>query len=159
MTATTTTIRNAGLDEMVAILKEQQARKIDLVAPASSLRVKAGQLLLSGLDVLVEADGVTDPNGTYTPTEVFDEGISARLEIPRAYLRRLRDTRPDLYDANVNGLLAGRQVNRAGGVRDVVHPADPRSFLVRLFRGEESGAGSPGRCCPTGTPGWTTSTG
>jgi hypothetical protein len=141
MTIATTTIRNAGLEEMVAILKEQQARKIDLVAPAASLRVKAGQLVLSGLDALVEADGVTDPNGTYTPTEIFDEGISARLDVPRAYLRRLRDTRPDLYDANVNGLLAGRQVNRAGGIRDIVHPADPRSFLVRLFRGEVDTSG------------------
>lgn len=149
MTVTTTTIRNAGLDEMVAILKEQQARKIDLVAPASSLRVKGGQLVLSGLEALVEADGVTDPNGTYQPTEVFDEGISARLEIPRAYLRRLRQDRTDLYDDNVNGLLGGRKplmrVAASGSgeavvVREAV-PADPRTFLVRLFRGEETGQG------------------
>lgn len=138
----TTTIRNAGLDEMVAILKEQQARKLDLVAPGVRLRVRGGQLVLAGLEPLIEDDGVTDPNGVYTPTEIFDEGLAARLEIPRGYLRRLRETRLDLFDLNVNGLLRGKQVNRAGQpVPEIVHPADPRTFLVRLFRGEETGVG------------------
>jgi hypothetical protein len=151
MTTTTTTLRNAGLEEMTAILQQQQARKFDLVAPAGRLRVKHGQLALAGLDPLIEADGVTDPNGTYTPTEVFDEGVAARLEIPRAYLRRLREQRPDLYDANVNGWLAGRKPlmrypsdlhgdGEAVVLREGTAP-DPRSFLVRLFRGEQTGAG------------------
>jgi hypothetical protein len=102
--------------------------------------------VLAGLDPLIEADGVTDPNGTYTPTQVFDDGIAARLDIPRAYLRRLHEKRPDLYDANVNGWLHGRKAKvRAGSgdpvvVRDAV-PGDGRSFLVRCFRGDQGEGG------------------
>src|SRR2546427_2087379 len=146
MTQTSTAIRNAGLDEMVAILKEQQARKIDIVAPADTLRVRNGRLVLAGLDPLLEPDGITDPNGTYTPTEIFDEGMAKRLDIPLGYMRRLRGQRIDLYDANVNGWLRGRTVHRTNHeTREVekvtVAEPDPRSFLVRLFRGEDTGEG------------------
>ena len=141
MTTTATIIRNAGLEELAGILRQQQARKIDLVAPAASLRVKDGQLVLSGLDPVIEADGVTDPNGVYAPTEVFEEGLAARLEIPRAYLRRMRERRIDLYDANVNGWLAGKRRVKACGAPETIYPGDARSFLVRLFRGETDGRG------------------
>jgi hypothetical protein len=57
------------------------------------------------------------------PTEVCDQGIADKLGIPAAYLRRLREQRPELYDANVNGWLDG----------------DDRKFLIRCLRSEAGG--------------------
>lgn len=174
MTATIAPIRNAGFPEMLQVLQEQQARKIDVVVPAAKLAFVEGQLQLTGLEQIVEDDGVTDPNGLYLPTSKFDDSVAERLDIAPAYLRRLREgkivgtgkkaklspSRLDLYDANVNGLLHGRKEKRreltltevnAGEVgvgefsrykvlREAV-PADTRSFLVRLFRGDASSTG------------------
>jgi hypothetical protein len=56
--------------------------------------------------------------GTYIPTEVCDQGIADNLGIPAAYLRRLREHKPGLYDANVNAWLDG----------------DDRRFLLRCLR-------------------------
>jgi hypothetical protein len=78
-------------------------------------------------------DGVTSAAGIYRPTKVADEGISAKLGINLAYLRRLREQRPDLWDANVNGWLHGDDL--AG------YPADDRTFLVRLFQADGDGLG------------------
>ena len=65
--------------------------------------------------------------GTYAPTLVCDQGLADKLSIPTQYLRRLREQRPGLYDANVNAWLDG----------------DSRRFLVRCLRpatGEGPGA-------------------
>jgi hypothetical protein len=64
--------------------------------------------------------------GTYIPTEVCDQGLADKLGIPATYLRRTRQDRPDLYDANVNGWL----------------DSDPRKFLIRCLR--PSDGTSPG---------------
>jgi hypothetical protein len=56
---------------------------------------------------------------------VCDAGIAEKLGIPAAYLKKMRGSRPGLFDANVNGWLAG----------------DDRSFFVRCLRG---GDGEPG---------------
>ena len=72
-------------------------------------------------------DGVTMTSGAYTPTDVCDQGIADKLGIPAAYLRRMREHKPDLYDANVNGWLDG----------------DDRRFLLRCLRpGTGGGAGA-----------------
>jgi hypothetical protein len=62
-------------------------------------------------------------DGSYVPTDVCDQGIADKLGIPGAYLRKLREQKPELYDANVNGWLAG----------------DERKFLLRCLRGEDGG--------------------
>jgi hypothetical protein len=130
--------RNATLSDLRDTLLDQHARKLDVVAPAKKLRFRDGKLILSGLDPIIEAAGVTDVNGTYRPTEVFDEGISTKLGIPLAYVRRLRNERPDLYDANANGLLRGaNRLNSGTGQVETLAPADKRSFLVRAFRGDD----------------------
>src|SRR6266704_2093509 len=92
------TTRNATLPDMVAMLRHQRARRLDVVATAAA-----------------------------------DEGISAKLGINLAYLRRLREDRPDLWDANVNGWLHGNDL--AG------YPPDGRTFLVRLFQADGDGLG------------------
>ena len=111
------TARHATLQDLAAMLTEQQARKIDIVAPPSALRACDGMLMIAGTEPVLTADGVDLADGTYRPTAVFDEGISDKLGIHLAYLRKLRGQAIDLYDANVNGWL---------------DRADPsRRFLVR----------------------------
>jgi hypothetical protein len=120
--------RNATLGDMVAILRGQRPRRLDVVTPAAAICAHEGNLVISGTVQQLTANGVTSAAGTYRPTVVADEGISAKLGINLAYLRRLRGERPDLWDANVNGWLHGDQL--AG------YPPDDRKFLVRLFQAE-----------------------
>jgi hypothetical protein len=119
------TARNASIEDMVALLRGQQARKVDVVAPARAIRAEGGLILLDGTVPLLGEDGVTMIAGAYRPTEACDGGIAEKLGIPAAYLRRMRTTRPHLYDQNVNGWLAG----------------DDRSFFVRCLRGDDGGSG------------------
>lgn len=133
-----TIMRNATLTDLVEMLKDQHARKIDLVASASQLRIdSSGDLVVKGAPVIVDEDGVTDPNGVYRASDVFDEGLSAKLNIPRAYLRRMRDGAPDLLAANVNGWLQGRTVRRPGQDPEVIRPGMDKQFMVRMFRGDD----------------------
>ena len=110
--------RNVTLADLAAMLRNEQARKADIVAPAAAIRASGGQLIIDGTEPVLGADGVTMTTGTYTPTEVCDQGLADKLGIPAAYLRRLRVERPGLYDANVNGWLVG----------------DRRKFLIRCLR-------------------------
>lgn len=144
----TTTTRNADLSSLVAILQDQQARKLDVVAASTAFSAVNGQLSVRGTEAVLTEDGVTTADGLYLPTQVFDSGIAEKLNMPVSYVRRMRAERPDLYDANVNGWLHG--ADRVLGPRDadlnreVIRegvPADPRSFLLRLFRGDDGGTG------------------
>jgi hypothetical protein len=116
--------RNATLADLAALLRDQQARKVDIVAPASTIRARHGQLTIEGTEATLSAAGVTMKAGSYLPTGVCDQGLADKLGIPAQYLRRMREQRPALYDANVNGWLAG----------------DSRKFLVRCLR-PSAGAG------------------
>lgn len=117
-TPTNTQLRTADLPTLATALNDQRTRAVDVVMPAKSIRCEGGQFVLSGLPPQLDDDGVTEVNGTYTPTRVADEGIAAKLDIPSGYLRRMRDNAMDLYDVNVNGWLQ----------------RDPRTFLVRMLR-------------------------
>lgn len=143
MTVQTTT-RNASLQDLAALLQSQHARKVDVVAPAGTLRSHNGQIVVRGAEAQLTADGVTTVDGRYVPTSVFDGQLADRLDIPVKYLRHLRETRPDLLDVNVNGLLTGNGYGRdESGQFKIVNyaPADDRSFLFRGFRGDD---GTPG---------------
>src|ERR1035437_7337769 len=117
--------RNADLADLAALLRDQQARKADFVAPAAAIRAHSGQLVIDDSAPMIGPDGVTMTSGVYTPTDVCDQGIADKLAIPAAYLRRLREQKPGLYDANVNGWLAG----------------DDRKFLLRCLRSSGPGGG------------------
>lgn len=146
MTVQTTT-RNADLTGILTLLREQHARKVDVVAPATAIRSVDGVLTVKGTEPIITEDGVTAGDGAYVPTAVCDEGIASKLDVPVSYLKRLRETRPDLYDANVNGFLHGRRPlvrPSASGEPETVRPGvdpDPRSFLLRAFRGDDGGTG------------------
>lgn len=140
-----TALRNATLSDLAELLKDQQARKIDMVIPSTKLRSEGGVLVVEGADAQLDADGVTQVDGRYLPTRICDEGIAEKLGVPLSYVRKLRETRPDLYDVNVNGWLHGSRtiVDRIGTepVYETVADPDPRSFLLRAFRGDPGEVG------------------
>src|SRR5690606_28447616 len=90
---------------LVDLLRHQQAHKVDVVAHSRQIRAEGTRLRISTAPLLSER-GVTTTAGLYTPTSVCDHGLASKLGIPLPYLRRLREHKPDLYDANVNGWLA-----------------------------------------------------
>jgi hypothetical protein len=155
--------RNAELPDLVELLRKQHAQKLDVIAPATQFRGEEGLLRVSGAEQAITEDGVSTVDGLYRPTRVFDEGMADKLGIPLAYVRKLRAERPDLWDANVNGWLHGRQAavlnprRDAEGVyrwddgtvaergeqrfrREAV-PPDRRKFLLRLFSDPDGGPG------------------
>jgi hypothetical protein len=118
-------VRNATLADLAGLLRDQQARKVDVVAPAAAVRAASGRLVIDESAPVLGPEGVTMTSGAYTPTEVCDQGVADKLGIPAGYLRRLRECRPGLYDANVNGWLEG----------------DERRFLLRCLRPAGGGPG------------------
>lgn len=115
--------RNATINDLAEVLRDQHGRRVDVVTPSSAVRAVGGRLMVDGTEPILTEEGVTMTAGVYTPTAVCDEGIADKLKIPSAYLRRTRVEAPDLYDANVNGWL---------------HRYD-RRFLIRGLRGEDDG--------------------
>ncbi|KAA8880376.1 hypothetical protein F3087_41635 [Nocardia colli] len=121
-------VRHADFGDMVALLQQQQASKVDVVAPAASMRARDGMLELLDVPPVIDDNGVTDVAGLYLPTLAADSQIGTKLKIPAGYLRWLREEdRLDLYDTNVNGLLHGRLGP------DATPDPDDRLFLLRLF--------------------------
>jgi hypothetical protein len=123
------------------MLAEQHDRKIDVVAPPSALRARDGMLVVAGTEPVLTADGVDLADGCYRPTAVFDEGISDKLGIHLAYLRKLRAQAIDLYDANVNGWL---------------DRADPRGSFWSAATRLKAASAWPAPFCRTATSGSTT---
>jgi hypothetical protein len=125
-----TEARNASFTDLVTLLQEQNARKVDLVVPADKIDSLNGVFTVIGTETT--DDGVEEFIGSYRPTEVFDEGLADKLGIPPKFLKRLRAERTDLYDTTVNGLLHGCNVTWYP-----LAPADPRTFFVRAFHGDD----------------------
>lgn len=121
-------IRKVSLSDLIGTLRQQQARKFDVVVPATRLRAHAdGTMIVSGVEAQITENGVTTIDGLYRPTQQFIEGLSGKLQIPGAYLRRLHTERPDLFATLVEGHLHGEP----GG-----YDPDTRTFLFRGFTGE-----------------------
>jgi hypothetical protein len=116
--------RNATLADLSTMLQEQQTRKVDIVAPSTSIRSRGGLLRIRDVEPYIDEQGVTLASGWYQPTSIADEGLADKLQIPLSYMRRMRTYNVPLLDDNVNGWL--RQ--------------DPRTFLIRCFRGDEQGS-------------------
>lgn len=118
----TETLRRADLNDLATLLRSQHARAFDVVAGSKSFQFNDAALLLSGVDPIMDEDGVTNVNGIYVPTSVADEGLAEKLGIPISYLRKCRAEMPDLYAQNLNRWLI----------------EDDRRFLLRFLRGDDS---------------------
>lgn len=137
MTHTVDTLRKAELDQLVGLLRDQNARKVDVVAPASVLWTRDGVAYVNQPEPELTADGVTSVRGFYNPTRVFDETLAEKIGLPLSFLRKMRENGwTDLIDANVNGLLHGR-VRHPDNT--IVREADGRKFMLRLFTGGADG--------------------
>jgi hypothetical protein len=129
----TTSARHATLSDLSTLLNTQQDLKLDAVVPASDIVSHDGNIVIKGLSVFEEST-------TFRPTEIADAHIASKLDIPLGYIRTLREQRPDLYDANVNGWLGGYDWSPAWNNYQPV-PADSRSFLIRTFSNPDGGEG------------------
>ena len=127
------TLRNADLGTLVGELREQKDRQADLIVPSRDLWSHDGRVLVRAAgEPVITADGVTPTNLELTASTVFDDGVSAKLSLPRAYVRTLReDGRTDILDTMVNRTLHGNT--------DLGAPADDRKFLVRTFKAAKDG--------------------
>ena len=130
--------RSASLQDMAMLLREQHARKLDVVVSPQTVAARDGQIVVSGLEPILTDDGVVTPTKVYTPTDVFDQGVASKLRIPLAYLRRMRDERVWMYDENVNGWLRGKSsIRRSPETQNLetvwLAEPDPRKFMLRLF--------------------------
>lgn len=145
---THTTLRNANLQDLAATLKEQADARFDVVAHSGSLAFRGGNLIVQGADAVITEEGVTTKETTLRPTDIFDGGLSQRLDIPRKYLRKMRDqgaaaladevpdsTIADLLDHNVNTWLAksNKQWFVRGFKADDADEGIARAFLSDRF--------------------------
>ena len=139
MTTIPTEARNATLQDLFPMLQKQHDLKLDAVVPMTAIRSEGGVLRVDGLRVFGDA--------LIRPTAIMDGQIATQLGVPVKYLRQLREQRPDLYDANVNGWVhglrgAGQQGpdgHFEGG--EMVYPADDRTVLLRTFLDPDGGEG------------------
>jgi hypothetical protein len=116
-------LRNVDLQEIATMLKSQRVRTKDVVVTGDQVNSLDGTLRVG--------------SGTYRPNRIADEGLSTKLDIPRAYLRRMHETYPALYDQNVNGwlgrypgklllrLLGDEQCSTCLGTGEVYQPDQP----------------------------------
>jgi len=132
--------RNADLADIKAILDDQRARRLDVVVNAAAVSAMDAMLVVDQTVTAMDAEGVTKVAGQYRPTNICDEGLAAKLELPSHYLRWCRANRADLYDANVNGMLHGGS-SACAPAPDYVYPGRSGKYLLRLLRGDE---GQPG---------------
>lgn len=133
----TDTLRKTDFETLLATLDEQQERKVDLVLPATDLCSHKGDLRVRRTDRVELSDtGVTTPVEVYRPTDVFDEGVSQRVGVPRAWLRTMRDNGwTDLVDGTLNGLLHGKRVSDDEWMREPLS----KSFLLRALKDADGG--------------------
>jgi hypothetical protein len=133
--------RNAGLEDILAILQEQRARRLDVVVRHTMIDAYGGKVLVREGDSTqwVSEDGVTSAAGVYRPTAVGDEGLAALLGVDGGFLKKLRrldPARTDMWDAIVNGFLHGGAETIDGEDRN--YPPYDGAILLRLLKGDEA---------------------
>jgi hypothetical protein len=136
------TARNADLSTIVSVLEDQRARRLDLIVPANVVSAVEGNLVVADTETTqaITEEGVTRTAGSYRPTSVADAGIGSRLDIPRAFLSKLRDERVDMYDALVNMRLHGGSSQHAAEP-EFTYPGFDKKILLRLLKGDEGDEG------------------
>lgn len=135
-TRTLPTLEASGYDvqQIVGVLNDQQAHKIDLVAPLSQLAFVGGNLAVQGRAPELTEDGFYDVNGLYRPIGGAYSQISSVLDIPKKYMDKLIVEDINLLDHNLNELI-----------RLAVAKRPDQKQLVRLIWGEdENHPGSTG---------------
>jgi hypothetical protein len=94
--------RSVELEDMGRLLALQRRQSVDLVLPASTVRLVNGRLEVAGAEPILRKDGVLDPNGSYSLTAIADGQLGELFGVPVKYVRKLRDEFVELLDENVN---------------------------------------------------------
>lgn len=128
------TLRKADLDRIATLLESQRARTVDLSTQGRSLWVAGGNLIVQGVEPLVDADGVTDVNGQYAFGEIGMESLASRINRSRNDLKADHDHRTDLFDVIVGYHLRGE----LGGEPSPYTSPDGRIHTLRLLRADNS---------------------
>lgn len=125
------TARNAKVEDVIDLLNAQQDVKYDVVVSSDRIRYENGLVVIRDGATRIDEDGVGMADAFLSPTDVFEDGISSRLGIPRAYLRRLRDEHADhAYEGNRYGETLDANVN-------LWLDHEPRNWTVRGFRTDD----------------------
>jgi hypothetical protein len=136
----TRTLRNADLPTLVQVLKDQHAAKVDLVVPTNSIHLEMGRIIIDGQEIILDGDGVTNPNGAYDTAHIVDQNLADLFGIPVRYIRRMRAEKVSLLDTNVNEWAAdatGRSLLR---IIQGSNPEDPTSMgYVRAILSDRYG--------------------
>lgn len=147
--------RYADLGTMAGILKDQRARRIDLVMRGHQIQAMGNKIVIPSGTTVMDESGVTDAGGSYEMTRTAVEGFAEKLKIDLRYLRRLYSDRPDLFAENLNALLHGQLssvdhelawagipvADRPEGWDEPGYKPDQRKLMLRLFRGDTTDDG------------------
>lgn len=155
-----TQLRNGSLDQLAELLKAQQVAKMDAVVPATAIRSIDALLHVAGMGSKVEADTLEELQagakagggaGMFAPSPIMLGQLADIFGVPVKYLRRMHETRPDLFDANVNGWIHGlartashdgvSPLTESDGTPKMIHAPDARRFLFRSFIDADGGVG------------------
>lgn len=134
--------KNLNITELVTALKDQQAQKYDAVVSAKRIRFTDGKLQILRADndvkdlVDLATAGVDLPSAfmadTFTTLSTFEDQISEKLGIPRAYFRRMAEEgNLSLLDKNVNHWLSKSNDNYL--VRSFLDLKNPDNCVARAF--------------------------
>ncbi|MEV4708202.1 DUF932 domain-containing protein [Actinoplanes sp. NPDC049316] len=119
--------RHIGMNSLIATLRDQHDRAVDVYASAATMHADNGKLIIARATPVLTSTGVGVGPGTFALSDVALGGLGAKLDIPVPYLRRLAAENVPLLDDNVNSWLE----------------RDDRRFLVRcLRRTPDSGDGT-----------------
>ena len=89
MTAATSAVpsapgaRHATLEDLAALLRDQQARKVDIVAPAAAIRAQDARLVVDGTEPVLGPDGVTATAGVVRADRCVRPGDRGQARHPR----------------------------------------------------------------------------
>lgn len=115
------------VQQIVGVLNDQQAHKIDLVVPVQQLAFVGGNLSITGREPELTENGFYDVNGLYRPVGGARNQVSTVLDIPKKYVDKLVVEDVSLLDHNLNEL-----------VKLVARNRPDQKQLVRLIWGEDA---------------------
>ena len=138
-----TSMRNAEIGDIIGVLQDQRARRLDVVVSPQMITAYGASLtVLDGESTRwLSEEGVTSAAGVFRPTVVADEGLAQLLDVDGGFLKKLRrQERPDIWDAIVNGKLRG-DVTGAAEYGTAGFPPYDGNILLRLLKGDEAADG------------------
>lgn len=118
--------RGYDVQQILGVLNDQQAHKIDLVVPLPKIAFLGGNLVIEGREPELTEDGFFDVNGLYRPIGGVHSQVSSILDIPKKYMDKLITEDINLLDHNLNELVKLATTKRPD-----------QKQLVRLLWGED----------------------